>query len=33
MRLPVIPVPLLAEDADVALDVQLALATVYDAFN
>jgi hypothetical protein len=33
MRLPVIPVPLLAEDPDVALDIQLALDTVYDAFN
>jgi len=33
MRLPVIPVPLLAEDPDVALDVQLALDTVYDAFS
>src|SRR5205823_3400004 len=33
MRLPVIPVPLLADDPDVALDVQLALDTVYDAFN
>src|SRR5262245_18980932 len=33
MRLPVIPVPLLAEDPDVTLDVQLALDTVYDAFN
>jgi len=33
MRLPVIPVPLLADDPDVTLDVQLALYTVYDAFN
>ena len=33
MRLPVIPVPLLADDPDVTLDVQLALDTVYDAFN
>jgi hypothetical protein len=33
MRLPIIPVPLLAEDPDVTLDVQLALATVYDAFT
>ena len=29
----VIPVPLLADDPDVTLDVQLALDTVYDAFN
>ena len=29
----VIPVPLLADDPDVLLDVQLALDTVYDAFN
>jgi hypothetical protein len=33
MRLPVIPVPLLADDPDVTLDVQLALNTVYDALN
>jgi Protein of unknown function (DUF4058) len=33
MRLPMIPVPLLADDPDVTLDVQLALDTVYDAFN
>ena len=33
MRLPVIPVPLLADDPDVPLDVQLALDTVYDTFN
>lgn len=33
MRLPVIPVPLLLEDPDVSLDVQLALNTVYEAFN
>jgi hypothetical protein len=33
MRLPVIPVPLLVEDPDVPLDIQLALDTVYDAFN
>jgi hypothetical protein len=33
MRLPVIPVPLLADDPDVFLDIQLALNTVYDAFN
>lgn len=33
MRLPVIPVPLLADDPDVTLDVQLALDTVYDAFS
>ena len=32
MRLPVIPVPLLADDPDVTLDVQLALDTIYDAF-
>jgi hypothetical protein len=33
MRLPMIPVPLLPDDPDVTLDVQLALDTVYDAFN
>ncbi|MCI0690961.1 DUF4058 family protein [candidate division KSB1 bacterium] len=33
MRLPIIPVPLLAGDPDVALDLQLALNTVYDALN
>src|SRR5262249_54362025 len=33
MHLPVIPVPLLADDPDVTLDVQIALDTVYDAFN
>ena len=33
MRLPVVPVPLLAEDPDVTLDLQLALNTVYDALN
>jgi hypothetical protein len=33
MRLPVVPVPLLAGDPDVALDLQLALNTVYDALN
>ena len=33
MRLSVIPVPLLADDPDVTLDVQLALDTVYDVFN
>ena len=33
MRLPVIPVPLLADDPDVTLDVQLALNTIYDALN
>jgi Protein of unknown function (DUF4058) len=33
MRLPVIPVPLLADDPDVPLDIQLALTTVYDTFN
>jgi hypothetical protein len=33
MRLPVIPVPLLADDPDVFLDIQLALNTIYDAFN
>ena len=29
-RLPVVPVPLLPDDADVPLDLQLALTTVYD---
>ncbi len=33
MRLPVIAVPLLAGDADVQLDLQLALDTVYDTLN
>jgi hypothetical protein len=33
MRLPVVPVPLLPGDPDVALDLQLALNTVYDALN
>jgi hypothetical protein len=33
MRLPVIPVPLLADDPDVFLDIQLALNNVYDAYN
>lgn len=33
MRLPVVPVPLLAGDPDVALDLQLALDTIYDALN
>lgn len=33
MRLPVIPVPLLADDPDVPLDLQLALDTVYDALS
>jgi hypothetical protein len=33
MRLPIIPVPLLADDSDVPLDVQLALDTVYDALS
>jgi len=33
MRVPVIPVPLLADDPDVTLDVQLALDTVYDTFH
>jgi len=33
MRLPVVPVPLLAGDPDVTLDLQLALNTVYDALN
>jgi hypothetical protein len=33
MRLPIIPVPLLADDPDVPLDLQLALATVYDALS
>lgn len=33
MRLPTIPVPLLADDPDVFLDIQLALNTVYDVFN
>ncbi len=32
-RLPVIPVPLLKGDADVPLDLQRALNTVYDALN
>ena len=33
MRLPVISVPLLADDPEVTLDLQLALDTVYDALN
>jgi hypothetical protein len=33
MRLPIVPIPLLADDDDVDLDLQLALNTVYDAFN
>jgi len=33
MRLPVIPVPLLADDPDVTLDIRLALDTVYDALS
>jgi len=33
MKLPTIPVPLLADDPDVELDLQLALDTVYDALN
>jgi hypothetical protein len=33
MRLPAVPVPLLAGDPDVALDLQLAFDTVYDALN
>lgn len=33
MTLPTIPVPLLADDPDVLLDLQLALATIYDALN
>ena len=32
-RLPIVPVPLLAGDTDVALDLQLALNTVYDLLN
>jgi len=32
-RLPIVPVPLLAGDPDVALDLQLVLNTVYDALN
>ncbi|KAA3662960.1 MAG: DUF4058 family protein [Chloroflexi bacterium] len=32
-RLPIVPVPLLAGDADVALDLQVALNTVYDDFS
>jgi len=32
-RLPIVPVPLLAGDPDVALDLQLALNTVYDLLN
>lgn len=32
-RLPIVPVPLLAGDQDVALDLQLALNTVYDLLN
>jgi hypothetical protein len=32
-RLPIVPVPLLADDPDVALDLQLALNTVYDLLN
>jgi len=32
-RLPVIPVPLLADDSEVKLDLQLALNTIYDALN
>ena len=33
MRLPAIPVPLQAEDAEVTLDLQLALNTIYDTLN
>ncbi len=33
MRLPVVPVPLLPGDLDVALDLQLALDTVYDSLR
>ncbi len=33
MRLPLIPVPLLVDDADVTLDLQLALSSVYDALS
>jgi hypothetical protein len=33
MHLPVVPVPLLAGDSDVGLDLQLALNTIYDALN
>ncbi|MCA9930598.1 MAG: DUF4058 family protein [Anaerolineales bacterium] len=32
-RLPIVPVPLLAGDKDVSLDLQLALNTVYDDFS
>ncbi len=32
-RLPIVPVPLLAGDADVSLDLQLALDTTYDALR
>jgi len=32
-RLPIVPVPLLAGDPDVALDLQLVLNTVYDLLN
>ena len=33
MRLPIVPVPLLVDDPDTALDLQLALNTVYDALS
>jgi hypothetical protein len=33
MPLPVVPVPLLSDDPDISLDLQLALNTVYDALN
>jgi hypothetical protein len=33
MILPTIPVPLLPEDEDTTLDLQLALTTIYDALN
>lgn len=33
MRLPTIPIPLLAGDPDVLLDLQPALDTIYDALN
>ena len=33
MTLPVIPIPLLPGDPDSVLDLQLALATIYDALS
>ncbi len=32
-RLPIVPIPLLADDADVPLDLQQALTSVYDTFR